>query len=85
MNGANQPAFPGMPIEFIGPNGSEHRILGLTKREYFAGLAMQGQLAFSPMDDAFAKEHLPAGVARISVEMSDALLAELSKAEAPHA
>lgn len=49
---------------------------GLTKREYFAGLAMQGLLANS------AEDELQRGVGRIahiSVEHADALLAELDK------
>jgi len=52
---------------------------GLTKREYFAGLAMQGllhtyngQLPVNEIADAFAME---------SVIMADALLAELKKTE----
>lgn len=41
----NAPAFP-VPADNIGPNGElcQVRELGLTKREYFAGLAMQSIL-----------------------------------------
>jgi acetyl-CoA acetyltransferase len=55
----------------------ETEFVGLTKREYFAGLAMQGllhtyngQLPFNEIAGAFAME---------SVIMADALLAELEK------
>jgi len=48
--------------------------MGLTKREYFAGLAMQGMIAnptyFNPATLAFR-----------SVEYADALLEELAKEE----
>ena len=49
---------------------------GLTKREYFAGLAMQGHLANSS-DDMIA--YTPEQVAKFSVDYTDALLKELDK------
>lgn len=50
---------------------------GLTKREHFAGLAMQGLLAGGMMsgDGRLSKER----VCELSVKISDALLAELDK------
>jgi hypothetical protein len=49
--------------------------LGLSKREYFAGLAMQGALGGAP------GSHLqPQQLARESVAHADALLAALEKA-----
>lgn len=45
---------------------------GLTKREYFAGLAMQSLIVSNP------KWHTDA-VARFAIKISDALLAELDK------
>lgn len=45
---------------------------GLSKREYFAGLAMQG-LSAEPSTSSTAS------IAKWSVEMADALLAELEK------
>lgn len=48
---------------------------GLTKREYFAAMAMQG-LAANP--DPISTS----GIARIAVSLADALIAELNKAEA---
>ena len=47
---------------------------GLTKREYFAGLAMQGWIHTNPAQDCF-----PGDIARWSVECADALIAELNK------
>ncbi len=47
--------------------------VGLTKREYFAGLAMQGMLA----DNGSHFE--PAFITGLAVKFSDALLAELDK------
>ena len=47
---------------------------GLTKREYFAGLAMQGMLA-----DPNASNFKPKFIAGLAVDFSDAILAELDK------
>lgn len=48
---------------------------GITKREYFAGLAMQSMCGFDlGQDNVVAKEY-----AKRSVVMADALLAELEK------
>ena len=51
------------------PEGS--MFIALTKREHFAGLAMQGLLADSEVDMCAAD------VARACIEQADALLAEL--------
>lgn len=52
---------------------------GMTKREYFAGMAMQGIFA-SYANVAVDTQHLNAmGHVRQSVEMADALIAELNK------
>jgi hypothetical protein len=70
MNGSS-PAFP---VEGQDENG--HRLIprhGLTKREYFAGLAMQGLL--SQYDGSYSRDL----VARAAVENADDLLAELEK------
>ena len=61
----DEPAFPL-------PQYSEAS--GLTKREYFAGLAMQGLLANS--DGKIASLSVQA-TTEISIEMADALLYEL--------
>jgi hypothetical protein len=57
---------------------------GLTKREYFAGLAMQGILAhesfFERMCNESGKNTMADVLATASVKMADKLLAELYKA-----
>jgi len=61
------------PLEI--KNGNESiQFLGLTKREYFAGLAMQGMLA-----DPNASNFKPPFIAGLAVDFSDALLKELDK------
>lgn len=74
---AKEPAFPIHLAEGETWNQLKYgSSCGLTKREYFAGLAMQGLLANS------AEDELQRGVGRIahiSVEHADALLAELAK------
>ena len=49
---------------------------GLTKREYFAGLAMQGVLASDADQHRVAEE-----IAGIAVSQADALLAELEESQ----
>jgi hypothetical protein len=71
MTEANQP---------ISPVSSEHykNILGLTKREYFAAIAMQGML--SKMEDALKREQqFIDNVAIKAVRYSDALINALNK------
>lgn len=68
MRNAEQPAFPK-----VTPDGDQLQN-GLTKREYFAGLAMQGLLA------SYAGIHTipnPEILAKKSVQFADALLTEL--------
>ena len=75
MKSANKTAMPvtiydgeGVPIEST---------LGLTKREYFAGLAMQGLLSGIPADGVISYKD----VADDARRCADALLAELEKAK----
>jgi len=49
---------------------------GLTKREHFASMAMQGLLASDEFSSSSYEE-----VARMSVKSADALIAELNKEE----
>ena len=69
----NQPAFPEM---FFRQSGEAleyctvHSYAGLTKRQYFAGLAMQGLLASPFVVNTVESE---------STRCGDALLEELSK------
>ena len=72
MKNANLPAMPQLrinPWKELSVNG------GLTKREYFAGLAMQGILASLTGDDCIS----PNDLARCSLVNADALLAELER------
>jgi methyl coenzyme M reductase beta subunit len=51
---------------------------GLTKREYFAAMAMQGLLANNFMIDVI-NEHSNEWIAQSSVSIADALIQELNK------
>ena len=69
MEIGNELAFP-----FIEEANSPDSVnFGLTKREYFAGLAMQGLLA-SEIDEASSAE----GIAMLAVDRADALLKRLN-------
>lgn len=68
MTDSAEPAFPLVFSEFAPTH------VGLTKREYFAGLAMQGILS-SPE----GWENSPESMARCAVAGADALLAELGR------
>ena len=73
---ANQPAFP------IKGYCCEVRISeGLTKREYFAAMAMQGLLAADGQLSSHEDTELwtAAEIADYAVEQADALLAELER------
>jgi len=52
------------------------QIIGLTKREYFAGLAMQGLLANS-QTSLYKIGYSPENVSRASIQMADELLKQL--------
>jgi len=57
-------------------------IKNLTIRGHFAGLAMQGMLAFpGTVGDENAEEKTPAVIAHVAVIYADALIAELNKNE----
>jgi hypothetical protein len=74
MSSANKPAFPG---SYTGNNGMPVWANGMTKLEYFAGLAMQGLcLTASPKYD---KGECNAAIAERAVILARALLAELEK------
>ena len=68
MNESNMPAFPS--------HGTMGEVVetGLTKREYFAGLAMQGMNANAEFTQNTAAER-----ASFAVTDADALLAELER------
>jgi hypothetical protein len=52
---------------------------GLTKREYFAVLAMQGMLVNGGMTQGGSTTHSPNGISELAVLHADALLEALSK------
>ena len=68
----DEPAFPQLPLlEVQRLTGYAHGKPGLTKREYFAAMAMQAD--FCPDEDEAPKS------APIWVAAADALIAELEK------
>lgn len=67
MSRGDEQAFPAQHQQCYG---------GMTLREYFAGLAMQG-LEASPDTTSAA----PTDIAKDAVQIADALLAELAKAK----
>lgn len=72
---ATAPAFPHTWEEYR-PDGGVATITthGLTKREYFAGLAMQSMVSSPEFNSVVSSE-----VAKYAVTYADALLLELSK------
>lgn len=69
----NEPAFPAPAKDSFDLDGEwRPGVTGLTKREHFAALAMQG---FCSVSYPLSKED----AANRAVECADALLAELSK------
>lgn len=60
--------------EGVGLNLDDTQYIGLTKREHFAGLAMQG--LYVRLQGQVASSEV---CAQIAVEMADALLKELDK------
>ena len=81
MSKADESAFPSYEFEVLENVGIKvHSGGGLTKREIFAAMALQGLLSDTRIADGFSdikkfKEHL----AEASVGYADALLAELAK------
>ena len=70
MTDGNESAFPEVQEQ---PQFNHHSY-GLTKREYFASMAMQGLLS-NPNDHSLSQK----AIAISSVEMADALIKELNK------
>lgn len=77
MTNPNDPAF--LTIENY-PSGSKAISSGLTKREWYAGLAMMGLLANSHIaQKAEIRDKTVSDLARWSVEDADALIEALNK------
>lgn len=80
----NDPAFD--DVDYMSSGGHVHdHYKNLTKREYFAAMAMQGIIS-SPSQVAWATERLDddaitmqSDVAKLAKSIADALIAELSK------
>lgn len=67
--------FPAFPIVMRPGTDEQESFGGMTKREWFAGMALAGQLAH--IDNAPTSDF--EGAAKYCVKMVDALLAELEK------
>lgn len=80
MNIRNESAFPNTePLTKFNEPGEINLVGGLTKREYFAGLAMQGLLANSEDASIDGDRCTPEIIARTSVEMADELIKQLNQ------
>jgi hypothetical protein len=77
MSKANEPAFPVTVTELWSAGTAGNTPDGLTKREYFAVMAMQGMLA--SLNGFDRSESFCAYVAEGAVAQADALIAELEK------
>ena len=75
MNNADMPSTAILELDSLGCYVEHH--LGLTKREHFAGLAMQALLGGDRVGWTGWGEDL----AKQSLEAADAILAELDKAK----
>ena len=62
-------------------NGNDVAMVHLTKREWFAGMAMQGLIAGSSHIDFKVRpgETNDNAIARVSLSVADAMIAELNK------
>ena len=74
MNNSDSPSAPIAPYQYINEDNSFVNLgaSGLTKREHFAGLAMQGLIFHDGNEDADE-------CASYAIEYADALLKELEK------
>lgn len=90
MSKSQEPVFPTPGHQSQSYDGTYETIIthegkpGLTKREYFAGLALQGMLSnpeiFQDFDDLENPSEYDRRIARECVISADALLKELNKA-----
>ena len=69
MKNADKPIYP---VLTQSPSLQNDTSLGLTKREYFAGLAMQGMIANT---DTYVQDK--SVIAKLSIEHADELLKQL--------
>ena len=88
MKNSNMPASPTGDIDtrmsredFDNKTGGGRYLpsYGLTKREHFAGLAMQGLLTDTKWLSGVHSDHVLSATAKQAASLADALLAELDK------
>lgn len=82
MNNADMPAMPFCESTGKEDNSAYVFSTGLTKREYFAAMSMQGMLSHPDVmrsNEDYEHESIAHAVAYQSVIMADALLKELEK------
>ena len=87
MSNGNEPAFSAKELRTHGYTEYMHFYTGLTKREYFAGLAMQNLQNVllrrssdnRPALDKVSSLEMTQAIAAYAVGQADALLAELEK------
>lgn len=87
MKNGSKPAYPligtnGIPIDLTDKYGIEvttNRASGLTKREYFAAMAMQGMLSANQPDDIPNDKFWFEILANDSILAADELLKQLSE------
>jgi len=81
MDNKDKPAFPKNRIEYKDKNTGEHIVIpscnGLTKREYFAGLAMQG-ICSAIYNSEGEKPVNDLNLVNESIRIADELLKQLS-------
>lgn len=79
----NDPAFPQFDGHHSHMEGPHSLVGGLSKREYFAGLAMQGLLSGTQINESDLEYTKRAtngeAAAFIAIQWADALIAELEK------
>jgi len=89
-NNAEQPAYPASASwSDENPQVIQVQNSGLTKREYFAGLAMQGMItALTKFRHEVEMENIivnrPADIAELSILYADNLLSQLSQLSKPY-
>ena len=89
MKNGKQPITPSMwtkfgdgaddyqPLKDGQKTGWEVKFGGLTKREYFAGLAMQGMISNMKPSSMNGIEEIPSNIAKWSLHFADELLKQL--------
>lgn len=78
MKKRDEPVFPQLELKHNHVEAPHNVNGGLTKREYFAAMAMQGIICGDPTRRPLAER---AHTVRVSIQFADALLAELEKDE----